>query len=191
MKLFEMKNWNLQVAEEAWGISAFSKILKRDKSKQKEIAMKEMSFVWFFADIKSNYNYIADTEERVAEIKNDISLPEKWEYDEVMQEAVRVYIKNSQSVIEKLYLQSLKAAQDVGNYLENTDVLLAERNDKGGVITDIAKITGSLEKVPKIMGMLKAAYKEVVKEQEETENRQKGSKTMNMFEDMNNFGLDE
>lgn len=183
MKLFEMKNWNLTVLEEAWGVSAFNAILKRDKSKTKEMANKEMLFVWFFADIKSDYNYITDVKTKVEEIKKDISLPDDWEYDDVMKKAVEVYIKNSQTIIERLYMQSLKAAQDVGNYLEDTSTLLLERDDRGKVVTDIAKITGSLEKVPKIMSMLKAAYKEVVKEQMEMEGKQKGSRTYNTFEE--------
>jgi hypothetical protein len=65
-------------------------------------------------------------------------------------------------------------------------VLLAERDAQGKVVTDIAKITASAQKVPKLMADLKAAHKEVVKEQEDLDNRKKGSRSMNMFED----GLD-
>ena len=54
---------------------------------------------------------------------------------------------------------------------------------QGKVVTDIAKITASVQKVPKLMSDLKAAYIEVVKEQEDKDNRQKGSKTFNIFED--------
>ena len=183
MRLFEMKDWNLHVDEYAWGISAFKKLLDRDKSKNKETAIKELTFVYFFCDIKSNYQYITNEDERIEEIRKDIGLPKSWKYDAAVKEAVRVYLERSQTVIEKLYMQSLKAAQDVGNYLEHTEELLAERDGNGKVVTDIAKITGSLEKVPKIMAMLKAAYKEVVQEQKDNQGKQKGSKEFNTFED--------
>ena len=178
-----MKDWNLTVSEEAWGLSAFAKLLKRDKSKDKDRALKEMLFIWYYCDIKSIYQHISNDAEKIAEIKHDIGLPEKWEIDDAVKEAIELYRRHSQTVIEKLYLQSLKAAQDVGNYLENTDALLAERDANDKVVTDIAKITQSLERVPKIMGMLKAAYKEVIQEQKDNEGKKKGSKDFNMFED--------
>lgn len=182
MKLFELKNWVLHVREEAWGISAFKALLDRDKTKEKEIANKEMLFIYFFCDIKSDYQYLTNEEEREEQIRTDIGLPKNWKVDKTMREAMKVY-QNTRTVIETLYMQSLKSAQDVGNYLANTDALLKERDMNGKVVTDIAKITGSLEKVPKIMTMLKAAYKEVLQEQKDNEGKQKGSKQFNTFED--------
>lgn len=182
MKLFNLKDWNLQVEEEAWGISAFRKILDRDKTKEKEIAMKELMYVYFFCDIKSDFLIVAE-DERTEVIKKEIGLPTKWKVDKVIEEAIRVYKEYSQTTIQRLYQQSLKAAQDVGNYLEHTDELLAERDDRGKPVTDINKITGSLKQLPGLMRDLKAAYKEVVKEQEDIEGKKKGSRTMNSFED--------
>jgi hypothetical protein len=182
MKIFNMKNWNLQVEEEAWGISAFKSILDRDKSDEKETAMKEMLYVYLFCDIKSDFSIIPE-ETRGDAIKGEINLPESWEHDKVIDLAIETYKKYSQTTIQKLYLQSLKAAQDVGNYLEHADALLAERDDRGKPVVDISKITGALDKIPKIMANLKAAYKEVVKEQDDLEGKKKGSRTMNTLED--------
>lgn len=182
MKLFEMKNWQLVVSEEIWGLQPFSKILKRDKSKNKVVATAEVLYIWYFSDIKSDYLLIPE-EERTSELKKDITgLPENWEPDSVVKEAIELYKSRSVSVIQKLYQQSLKSATDIGNYLENTDVLLAERNDRGIPVTDISKITNAVQKVPKLMADLKSAYKEVVKEQEDTANRKKGSQSFNLFE---------
>lgn len=183
MKLFKMKDWNLQAAEEAWGISAFKTLLDADKSKDKELAMKELLYVYFFCDIKSDFTILPEIE-RGDVIKSEIGLPKKWKHGKEIDEAIRVYRKYSQTVIQRLYQQANKSAQDIGNYLENTDVLLAERDNNGKPVTDIGKITASVQRLPKLMADLKASYKEVVKEQEEMEGKKKGSKTMNTFEDM-------
>jgi hypothetical protein len=181
MKLVEFKNWNLTVLEEAWGLSPFSKILKRDKTKDKEIALKEMLFIFYYCDIRSYYVQLEE-KQRAEEIKVDIGLPDKWVLDEVIQEGIEMYEKNSQSVVEKLYKQSLKAASDIGDYLEDAKELLNERDKLGKPTMDISKITTALSKIPKLMADLKAAYKEVLKEQEELAGKKKGSREFNIFE---------
>ena len=182
MRLFEFKNWQLTVSEEAWGLSAFNKLLKRDKSKQKEVANAEMLFIYYYCDVKSDY-MVMDEETRLKELKHDIQgLPDNWEYDDDMKKAVETYAK-FETITERLYRQTYKGATAVGDYLENTAELLAERDVHGKPVTDIAKITTAMGRMPKLMTDLKSAYKEVVKEQEDTENKKKGAKNFNMFED--------
>lgn len=181
MKLFELKNWSLHVSEEAWGLLPFKKILERDKTKSKSKAMKEMLFVFYFCDIKSNY-LLMDEDIRAAEIKKDVDLPEKWAIDTTVQEAIDFYTKHSTSIIENLYKDTLESAKAIGAYLRNTKELLEERDVKGNPVYDIAKITASAQRIPKLMDDLNSAYDRVVKEKEATD-RQKGSKKFNMFED--------
>jgi hypothetical protein len=183
MKLFEMKNWELRVADQVWGFSVFKKLLTRDKSKDKERALKEMLFIWHYCDIKSDYLHLADLEERASEIKKDIMLPKTWKIDEYVQAAIDFY-KKDRSVVEKLYRDALASAHAIGDYLSRTNELLAERDAQGKIVTDIAKITQSVSKMPKLMADLKAAYKEVLKEKEDKEGRKKGSRSFNVFEDM-------
>ena len=183
MKLFEMKDYSLQIAEEVWGLLPFKAILKRDKSKNKELAFKEMLFIYYYLDIRSDYILITDDDIRLREIKKDIGLPDNWKVDNVLKEAMTFYVKMSLSPIAKLYKSSLKAADDISKYLEKTNELLDERTANGGTVTTLATITSSLKSVPIIMKDLKAAYKEVLAEQKEMEGRTKGSKTLNVFED--------
>lgn len=183
MKLFEMVNWELRITDQAWGILVFKKLLTRDKTKDKEKALKEMLFIWHYADIKSDYMHLTDLKERTSEIKKDIGLPKPWKIDKDLTLAINFY-KQDRSVIEKLYRDSLASGHAIGDYLSRTKELLAERDVQGKVVTDIAKITQSVSKMPKLMADLKAAYKEVVKEQEDKEGRKKGSKAFNVFEDM-------
>ena len=182
MKLFEVKGWDLVVTEEAWGLLPFKRLLERDTTKEKEVALKEALFIYFFCDIKSNYLSF-DKEIRTSEIKKDIGLDEDWEMDSAIEEACQLYLKLNQSVIEKLYLQALHSAEAIGNYLENTAELLEERGRDGKPVYDISKITIANEKIPKLMANLKLAYREVVKEREDNENKKKGARKFNMYED--------
>lgn len=182
MKLFTMKNWQLTVSEEAYGLSAFNKILTRDKSKDKSRALAEMAFIWFWCDIKSDY-LIMDEADRLIELKKDVAnLPEDFIIDDVIKAAIDLYTKH-ETVIEKLHKQSVKSAKEVGNYLENTKVLLTERDNSGKPVIKVADITRGLKDVKIIMKELKLTEKEVIKEKESSEDKKKGSRSMNIFED--------
>lgn len=186
MKLFEMKDNSLLVCDQAWGLLPFKAILKKDKSRTKELAFKEILFIYYYCDIKSDYIYLMNDKEREKEIVKDLGLPENWTIDKTVQEGIDFYNKFT-TPVQKLYKSSLKSVDDISKYLENTDTLLAERTDKGSVVTPLNQITASIKLVPGIMKDLKAAYKEVLAEQKELEGRSKGSRTMGIFEEGLNF----
>jgi len=164
-------------------LEPFKKIIDRDKTKGKEMAIKEISFIAFFADIRSDYMYIVNDEERARELVNDLELPKNWKIDATIKQAIEFYTSRSTTVNSSIYKSACKAAIDISNYLNKTDILLSERDENGKVVTDISKITSALEKVPKIMANLNSAHTELIKEQKITEGRTKGSKTFNIFED--------
>lgn len=181
MNGFILNNGVLQVDDNLWALLPFKKVLKRDKSREKDNALKEMLFIHYYCDIKSNY-LIMDPKTRVEEIKKDIGLKDDWKIDSTIQEAMDFYESRSLTVIGKLYRNTLKAANDVSDYLALTDVLLAERDDRNKPVNDISKITMAIGKIKGIMQDLKAAEKELIKEQVETEGRMKGKQQMGMFE---------
>jgi hypothetical protein len=184
MQLFELdKDWNLRVQDAAWGLLPFKKTLKRDKSRTKERALKEMLFIYYYSDIKSDYLTISDPLEREHEIIKDIKLPDDWKIDNVMKEAIEFYEERSLTVIGKLYKNTLKAVDDISEYLTMTDTLLRERDKNDKPVTDISKITSAVKHVKSLMQDLKAAEKEVIKEQQELEGRKKGSRELSIFEE--------
>ncbi len=183
MNGFLLKEGVLTVEDQLWGLSPFKKILKRDKSRNKDLALKEMLFVYYYADIKSNYLIISDLKDRIKEIKHDVDLPEDWKLDDVIQEAIDFYEKRSLTVIGKLYKDALTSVHEMSEYLRNTKKLLEERSNNGGTVTTLPMITSAQEKLPKIMQNLKIAEKEVLKERVEMEGKMKGKQSMGMFEE--------
>jgi hypothetical protein len=180
--LFDMnKDGVLTISPEAYSLLPFKKIWDRDKSKDKNTALKELALIFFYSDIKSNY-LITPEEDRISEIAKDIGLDSKWKADTVVNEAIEFYIKKSKSIIVELYEASLQSANHISEYLRDTKNLLEERTDKGSPVTTVSQITTALKSVPIIMKDLKNAYKEVIKETQESEGKSKGKQQYNTFE---------
>jgi len=176
------QTWEVEISPGLALIHPFSTIITRDSSVKKESAKRDVAFVYFMTNVKSDYLQTKEIEIRTAEIKKDLGLPVTWTPDALIQEAI-TYCNRSKSVIEQLYEGSLVAAMDLNNYLRTTEKLLRERTPKGSAVTPVSTITGALSKVPIIMRDLNAANQELIKEQKLVEGRKKGSIEMNMFED--------
>ena len=181
MNGFLLKEYVLTVEDNMWGLLPFKKILKRDKSRDKDRALKEMLFIYYYSDIKSDY-LIIDSKFRIEEIKKDIGLPEDWIIDSVLQEAIDFYEERSLTVVGKLYKNALAAANDISEYLTKTKELLEERDERGKPVTTLTTIVGGISKIKTVMQDLKAAEKELIKERIETEGKMKGKQSMGMFE---------
>lgn len=181
MNGFLLKEYILTVEDNMWGLLPFKKILKRDKSRDKDRALKEMLFIYYYSDIKSDY-LIIDSKFRIEEIKKDIGLPEDWRIDSVLQEAIDFYEERSLTVVGKLYKNALAAANDISEYLTKTKELLEERDERGKPVTTLTTIVGGISKIKTVMQDLKAAEKELIKERIETEGKMKGKQSMGMFE---------
>lgn len=182
MNGFLLKEYVLTVEDNMWGLLPFKKILKRDKSRDKDKALKEMLFIYYYCDIKSDY-LIIDSKFRIEEIKKDIGLPEDWKIDSVIQEAIDFYEERSLTVVGKLYKNALAAANDISEYLTKTKELLEERDDKGKPVTTLTTIVGGISKIKVVMQDLKAAEKELIKERIETEGKMKGKQSFGLFEE--------
>ena len=181
MNGFTLRDYVLTVEDNMWGLIPFKKILKRDKSRDKDRALKEMLFIYYYSDIKSDY-LIIDSKFRIEEIKKDIGLPEDWKIDSVIQEAIDFYEERSLTVVGKLYKNALAAANDISEYLTKTKELLEERDERGKPVTTLTTIVGGISKIKTVMQDLKAAEKELIKERIETEGKMKGQQQMGMFE---------
>lgn len=181
MNGFTLRDGVLTVDDNLWGLEQFRKILKRDKSRNKDLALKEMLFIYYYTDIKSDY-LIIDIKLRTDEIIKDIQLPDNWKIDTIMQDAINFYEERSLTVVGKLYKNALLAANDISEYLTKTKELLEERDERGKPVTTLTTIVGGISKIKVVMQDLKAAEKELIKEKIETEGRMKGQQQMGMFE---------
>lgn len=176
MKLFELRDWNLILSEETYGLIPFKKIIDADKSKDKELALKELLYLWFFIDVKSDYMYLTDEKERSSEIIKDVGLDKNWKVSKNLQEAIEFYDKMSTTVSSVILKNSLYMANTISN---KTKTLVEQDNLS---ISDIEKVGKSLNQMPGIVAALQKLENSVVKEQAEQSSKI-GSQNKAMFED--------
>lgn len=176
MRLFKYEGYEVRVAPEALTLKPFKKLWDRDKTKTKEKVMAEFSFIYFYCDPRSDYQYITDDDDRLAAVKEGEGLPKSWKPDAELQSAVDFYktFDTSSAIL-------LRAAQEgvdkVQKALKNFD--LADCDAKS--LKDYMSV---LKMVPEVASMLKDAEKSLNDESQYGE--AKGAIEKTLFDD----GLD-
>lgn len=176
MRLFKYEGYEVRVAPEALTLKPFKKIWERDKSKNKDRAIQELSFVYFYCDPRSDYQYIIDDEDRLEAVKNGEGFPKNWKPDEELNKAIDFYrtFDTSSAIL-------LRAAQEgvdkVQKALKGMDLADCEAKD----LKDYMSV---LKMVPEVATMLKDAEKAINDESEYGE--AKGAIEKTLFDD----GLD-
>lgn len=91
IKLFKYEGYKIVISEEAFALKPFRQIWQRDKTVNKDKAIMELGFVYFYCDPRSDYQFLVDDKERLEAIKEGEGLPPKWEPDKVLIEAMEFY----------------------------------------------------------------------------------------------------
>ena len=174
IRLFKYENYEVTVSPEALKLGPFRKIWDRDRSKDKQTAQMELAYVYFFADPRSDYQYIVDNDDRSKAIAKGEGLPDKWKPDKVLNKAVEFYstflpesallLQDTRLVISKLR-ETLRSTE-----INNMD--------------DIKAISNILKVLPELIEKLNKIEKMVFEQIHETEAR--GSMEKTLFDD----GLD-
>lgn len=181
MKLFSLdKNYDVVWEPYVAVLEPFAKILKRDKTKGKIKANKELAFIYFYCDIKSDYAITTDPEAKMLAIREDLGLGEKWKLDDVMGVAIKFYRERSMSITAQILADSTYIANKVSSRMKEA----VDETDLD--IGELEKLLNSLKKIPDVIKSLKAAEREVIKEIEEAQGSI-GSKEKSMFEDLELF----
>lgn len=191
MKLFKLDLHTHQVIidEEALILKPFKALVDRDETEDKRVALAELSFVWFFTDFKSSYLDITEEEDRIQAVMGDIPyLPEGWQPDELVFEAIAFYRKRSYTIGMELLEAGKVGVQKIINWFHEVD--LNEREERTNkFIHDVSKIQKTIKEIPGTLRDLRAAEKEV--QLELTQKSQlRGSGEKKPFEDGIKFGGD-
>lgn len=91
IKLFKYEGYKIVISEEAFALKPFRQIWQRDKTVNKDKAIMELGFIYFYCDPRSDYQFLVDDKERLEAIKEGEGLPPKWEPDKVLIEAMEFY----------------------------------------------------------------------------------------------------
>ena len=180
MKLFKYEGYKITISEEALLLRPFKAIWKRDKSQNKEKALMELGFIYFFCDIRSDYQYIVDEDARKESIKEGEGLPKNWEPDAAVKEAMEFY--NTFKPTSALLLEDTRFAVDkLRKLLREID--LNKTDDKGKPIYTLNTITATIKQVPSLVRDLDEAERSIAKEIAQSD-KARGAQTKSIYEDI-------
>lgn len=180
MKLLKYEGYNLSFEPEILKLKVFEKLHKRDKSKDKSKFLQELAFIYFYADPRSDYQYIIEEEDRIKAIKEGEGMPEDWKIDTDIQAAIDYY--KSFSPLAALLLEDTRAAVDKLRKLLR-DIDLNQVDERGKPIYTLNIITATIKQIPALVKDLDEAEKAIAREIVQND-RVRGSAEKAMFEDL-------
>lgn len=153
-------------------VTEFRRIWERDKSTSKNKASKDLAFIYFMADWKSEYNaYGLEKEELIAQ---DIMGDPKYRADDSIIEAIGKY-ETMQDTYSMRYLKSLRKQVDrLISWQEN----MTAATDKD---YDAKAVTSAMANIEKFMEQIEKWEKKVLAEEETMQIR--GGGKVGIFED--------
>lgn len=179
MKLFKYEGYKITISEEALLLKPFKEIWQRDKSKNKDKALQELGYIYFMSDPRSDYQYLVDEEERSKSIKEGEGIPDNWNPDKVVLDAITFY--KSFKPTSALLLEDTRFAVDkLRKLLREID--LTQTDDKGKPIYTLNTITATIKQIPSLVKDLDEAEKTLSKEIMES-SKVRGSQEKSMYED--------
>lgn len=165
--LFEINNKIVYPKPETLLIEPFSSIWNRDKSKNKEVAIQELTYIEFTTSMLKSNPYREYPEEKKEEIlKKDIFKNEKWKADKLIFQGInKIKLLQTEGSITYSYWMSNKAAIEKMIYFFNT-FNIDERNAKSGMPIykpkDITSAVADAEKTLTTLNALKSKVDEEV-----------------------------
>lgn len=175
MKLFKYEGYEVKVAPEALTLKPFKKLWDRDKSKTKEKAFMELSFLYFYCDPRSDYQFIKDDEDRMEAVRKGEGFPDSWKPDALLVSAIEFYNSFDSSAAALL-----RAAREGVTKVQK---LLKDLNPDD--TKSLKEYLAALKMIPEVASMLVDAEKALNDESEYGE--AKGSIEKTLLDD----GLDD
>jgi hypothetical protein len=181
MQLFELKDYNLTFSPQALSLKPFKALWDRDKSKDKKRATAELSYIYFFADYKSDFANILDPEDRTREIVTNLSeIKENWEPDAKVQEALDFYNERQKTITTVLLDNARHAVNELSQFLRNVDLELLD--ERGKPIYDAKKIADTISNLGRVVDSVNSLEDKVKREKDEAATM-RGGRSKGLFED--------
>ena len=179
--LFTVENLIAIPNTETLLVSPFKEIWERDTTKNKDIAIKEFTFIELMSSKKKSNPYGGYSDNERFKKLRDMLFDESWEQDLLIEQAL---IKVSEfqkegSPTYSYYLSVLEAAEKIKDFFKNFDI--NERNDKNIPIYKPGDITKALNDTDKVLQNINS-MKEKVEQELFEQTKTRSNKSINHFE---------
>tara|TARA_R110000824_G_scaffold65226_4_gene170050 strand:- start:11824 stop:12363 length:540 start_codon:yes stop_codon:yes gene_type:complete len=178
MALFDLKNGHIVLNPESLALPGFREIWKKDKTKGKEKATQEISYIYFMCDYNSPYAVYPNIKRREV-IAKDYMQDEKWVETEDVKVAVKRYLDFQETHTMRLMRAAKGASDKLAGYFETIDFLKVD--DNGKPIYTAKDVAVNLEKVGNIVDSLDKLETRIKKEVR-TDSRVRGGGEIGMYE---------
>ena len=176
--LFDLKAGQVVLNAESLAVPIFNKIWKRDKSKAKEKANKEIAYIFFMCDFNSPYVAYPNTKRREV-IVSDFMKDSKWKEDKDILEAMEKYLEFQETHTMRLMKAAKGAADKLASYFEHVDFL--EIGENGRPLYNAKDVAINLEKVGSIVESLDKLENKIKKEIK-SDSRVRGGGDIGLYE---------
>lgn len=185
MELFSYKGYTFTYRPETYQLAPFRAIIDRDSSADKRMALLELSYIYFFADPSSDYQIYIDPDERRRQIKIGQGMPEWWEPDAAVYEAISFYESFSPPSVMMLKA-ARRMAYNIQEVVESLD--MTEQDDNGRLRMKAKEIKEWMEiarQIPQVIKDLDEAEKALKREIAERTRVKGGAELSILDEDLN------
>lgn len=177
MRLFKYEGYKLTISEEAMLLKPFKAIWKRDRTQNKEKALMELGYCYFMEDPRSDYQFIVDREDRSAQIKLGEGIPESWNPDEVVIQAMEFY--SSFKTTSALLLEDTRVLVD--GYRTKLRAITSDMSELD--VKAVKEIGAIIKQVPSMVKDLDEAERALAKELAQSD-KVRGAQEKSMYEDL-------
>lgn len=177
-KFFDLEDLVVRIKPSTLLIYPYSEIWKRDKSRDKSQAFKELQYIFFMLDYESPYIDLNE-EERIKQIKEYSIRDSKFNPDKLVLEGIETYKKANISPAMEMLEATNIAIQSTKDYLKGVDYTLMDA--RGNFLYEIDKVQNAVIKMPKMIEALNQA-KELCKKELSSSNRVRGGASVGLFE---------
>jgi len=151
MKLFDIENGQVVLNPTSLWIPEFKKLWDRDKSKDKNKAARELSYIVFLYDYRSPYQAYPEGE-REKKIKEDYFSDEPdWEPDKAVQAAIDRFEEFQDSTTLRLLRSTKYALESINEYFktaspDNIDKIVKNAKELGNLVQSLEKLEQQVQK---------------------------------------------
>ena len=177
MKLLKYEAYKLTFEPNLLTLKVFKALHKRDKSRDKSNFIRELSFIYFFCDPRSDYQYLTDDNERIKAIIAGEGLPKDFKIDSMLKEAIDYY--SSFKTTSALLLEDTRAM--IEGYRKKIKEVTTQMEDLE--IKDIKDLGAIIKQIPSLIKDLDEAEKAVTKELMQND-KIRGSVEKSIYEDL-------
>lgn len=179
MKLVELNDqYQIEVNPELFFLKPF--VALRDDRKDPAQILKEIGYIYFFYDLRSDFQFNTNVDERHNEVIKQVNLDAKWKPDKIFMECVKVYQYLTKTVSGNLLESAYVAVDKLNDQLRNID--LNERDSNNRPIWNMKQFGDTVKQVADMMENLDKAEKAFIRGQE-TNDKLRGNKMKTLYEE--------